>query len=103
MRHYFASKFLVNYADYISKIEPLSCINFSTWNNQVHAILKELDLDYVLHEEKPHAASPIYEYYAERMKEYIPKLEKWEKSDNVAKMIIRCSLSVNMMRSFFFK
>jgi len=42
----------------------------------VHVILKELDLDYVLNEEKPHAASPIYEYYAERMKEYIPKLEK---------------------------
>ena len=34
------------------------------------------------------------------MKGYIPKLEKWEKSDNVAKMIIRCSLSVNMMRRF---
>jgi len=42
----------------------------------VHAILKELDLDYALHEEKPHAPSPIYEYYVERMKEYIPKLEK---------------------------
>ena len=34
------------------------------------------------------------------MKEYIPKLKKWEKSDRVAKMIIRCSLSVNMMRRF---
>jgi hypothetical protein len=42
----------------------------------VDAIFKELDLDYVLHEEKPHAPSPIYEYYAERMKEYIPKIEK---------------------------
>ena len=69
----------------------------------MHAILKELDLDYALNEEKPHAASSIYEYYAERMKEYIPKLEKWKKSDRVAKMIIRCSLSVNMMRRFFFK
>ena len=34
------------------------------------------------------------------MKEYIPKLEKWQKSDRIAKMIIRCSLSVNMMRRF---
>ena len=77
MRHYFTSKKnSVNYADYISKIEPLSCINFFTWNNQVLAILKELDLDYTLNEEKPHAPSPIYEYYVERMKEYIPKLEK---------------------------
>jgi len=25
----------------------------------VHAILKELDLDYALNEKKPHAASPI--------------------------------------------
>ena len=65
----------------------------------MHAILKELDLDYALNEEKPHAP-PIYEYYDERMKEYIPKLEKWEKSDRIAKMIIRCSLSVNMMRRF---
>ena len=42
----------------------------------MHAILKEQDLDYALHEENPHVPSPIYEYYAERMKEYIPKLEK---------------------------
>ncbi|CAD6210810.1 unnamed protein product [Miscanthus lutarioriparius] len=66
----------------------------------VHAILKKLDLDYALNEKKPHACSPIYEYSAERVKEYIPKLEKWEKSDNIAKMIITCSLSVNMMRRF---
>ena len=65
----------------------------------MHAILKELDLDYALNEEKPHAP-PIYEYYDERMKEYIPKLEKWEKSNRIAKMIIRYSLSVNMMRRF---
>ena len=66
----------------------------------MHAILKELDLDYALNEKKPHASSPIYEYSAERVKEYIPKLKKWEKSDDDAKMIIRCSLSVNMMRRF---
>jgi hypothetical protein len=66
----------------------------------VHVILKELDLDYAIHEEKPHASSPMYEYYAERMKEYIPKLKKWQKSARIAKMIIRCSLSINMMRRF---
>jgi hypothetical protein len=42
----------------------------------VLAILKELDLDYVLYEEKPRAPSPICVYCAERMKEHIPKLEK---------------------------
>jgi hypothetical protein len=41
----------------------------------VHAILKKLDLDYALNEKKPHAPSPIYDYYIERMKEYTPKLE----------------------------
>jgi hypothetical protein len=41
----------------------------------VHAILKELDLDYVLREEKPRALSPICVYYAERMKEH-PKIRK---------------------------
>ena len=66
----------------------------------MYAILKELDLDYALNEEKPHAPSPIYEYYAERMNEYIPKLEKWEKSDRIAKMMIRYSISFDM-RSFF--
>jgi len=66
----------------------------------VHAILKELDLDYALNEEKPHAPSPIYDYYIERMKEYTPKLEKWEKSDRIAKMMIRYSISFDM-RSFF--
>jgi hypothetical protein len=66
----------------------------------VHAILKELDLDYVLHEEKPRAPSPICVYYVERMKEHIPKLEKWQKSDRIAKMIIQWSLLVNMIRRF---
>ena len=75
MRRYFASNFLVNYADYISKIESLSYTNFSTWNNRVHAILKELDLDYALNEEKPHGPSLIYDYNIERMKEYTHKLE----------------------------
>jgi hypothetical protein len=68
--------FSENYADYISNIGPLSTTNYPTWNNQVHAILKELDLDYALNEEKPHAPSPIYDYYIERMKEYTTKLEK---------------------------
>ena len=66
----------------------------------MHVILKELDLDYVLHEEKPHAPSPIYEYYAERMKEYIPKLEKMGEIRQDCQMIIRCSFSVNMIRRF---
>jgi hypothetical protein len=66
----------------------------------VCAILKELDLDYALYEKKPHAHTPIYEYYAERMKEYIPKLEKWEISDRIAKIIIRYSISFDM-RKFF--
>ena len=55
----------------------------------MHAILKELDLDYAFNEEKPHASSPIYDYYIEKIKEYTPKLEKWKKSDKIAKMIIR--------------
>jgi hypothetical protein len=54
----------------------------------VHVILKELDLDYVFYEKKPRAPSPICVYYAERMKEHIPKLEKWQKSDKIVKMII---------------
>jgi hypothetical protein len=61
--------------------------------------LKEQDLDYTLHELKPHAPS-IYDYYTERMKEYTPKLEIWEKPDRIAKMIIRYSISFDM-RSFF--
>ena len=92
--------FSVNYVDYISTIEPPSCTNFPICYNQVHAILKVLNLDYALNEEKPHAPSPIYDYYIERMKEYTPKLEKWEKSDRIAKMMIRYSISFDM-RSFF--
>jgi hypothetical protein len=66
----------------------------------VLAILKELDLDYVLYEEKSRAPSPIYVYYDERMKEHIPKLEKWQKSVGIAKMIIQWSLSLDMIRRF---
>jgi hypothetical protein len=65
----------------------------------VLAILKELDLDYVLYEEKPCAPSLISLYYDEKM-EYVPKLEKWQKSDWIAKVIIQWSLSLNMMRRF---
>ena len=73
----FCFKFLVNCVDNLIKIEPLSCTNFPIWNNQVLAILKELDLDYVLYEVKPSAPSLISLYYDERIKEYILKLEKW--------------------------
>jgi hypothetical protein len=45
----------------------------------VHAIVKELDRDYALHEEKPHATPPIYDYYVERMKEYTTKIENGRK------------------------
>ena len=42
----------------------------------MHPILKELDIDYALNEERPHGPSPIYDYYIESMKEYTSKLEK---------------------------
>ncbi|CAD6212419.1 unnamed protein product [Miscanthus lutarioriparius] len=34
------------------------------------------------------------------MKQHIPKLEKWQKFDKIAKIIIQWSLSVNMIRRF---
>ena len=44
--------FSVNYEGLLSTIEPFDGTNFPKRNKEVHAVLKVLDLDYALYEDK---------------------------------------------------
>jgi len=68
--------FLVNYSDLLSTIEPFNGTNFPKWNKEVCAVLKVLDFDYALYENKPVNSSISTENYNEQLRGYNPKLEK---------------------------
>jgi len=66
----------VNFAYYLNTIVSLSNTNYPIWNEKVQAILKVLDLDYALCEDKPITSSSIYDNYVDKMREYTAKSEK---------------------------
>ncbi|XP_034599450.1 uncharacterized protein [Setaria viridis] len=90
----------VNYANLLSTIEHYDGTNFPSLNKEVLAILKVLDLDYAFREDK-HVA-PIFgtEGYDEKIREYNSNSENWERSDELAKMIVRHSI-INALRGAF--
>ena len=45
--------FSVSYKDLLSSIEPFNGTNFPKWNKEVRVVLKVLDFDYALYEDKP--------------------------------------------------
>ena len=64
------------------------------------SVLKVLDLDYALRENKP--ITPIIETedLAKKMREYISNLESWERSDFFAKMVIKHSIIDDLREAF---
>ena len=70
--------FSVDYKDLLSTIEPFNGTNFSKWNKEVH-VLKVLDFDYALYEDKSVNPSISTENHNEQLREYNSKLEKWQK------------------------
>ena len=66
----------------------------------MQAVLKVLDLDYALNEDKPITPSPIYDNYVDKMREYMANSEKWEKSNRLSKMIIKHSILVGLRGLF---
>ena len=63
----------------------------------MHAVLKDLDLDYALCEEKPIAPSVIHEDYVNKMREHTVSLVKWMTSNELTKLIIKQTISVELM------
>ena len=47
------NEFSVDYEKLLSTIEHYDGTNFPSWNKDVLGIIKTLDLDYALHEDKP--------------------------------------------------
>ena len=71
--------FSVSYKDLLSSIEPFNGTNFPKWNKEVRAVLKVLDFDYSLYEDKSINPSITTENHNEQLREYNSKLEKWQK------------------------
>ena len=83
----------MNYEGLLSTIEPFDGTNFPKRNKEVHAVLKVLDLDYALYEDKTVNSSISTENHNEQLREYNSKLEKWQKSNELAKLVIKHSIS----------
>ena len=83
-----------NVAGYINNIEPLNGTNFPTWKEKLLVVLGVLDFDYALREKKPVAPAIGTANFDQLQKEYDANKDKWEKSNRMALMIIKQSISV---------
>ncbi len=63
-------------------------------------VLGVMDLDYALRVEKPYAPDLGDEKYNNKLKEYIAKSNKWERSNRMAYMIINDSISDEVRGGF---
>jgi hypothetical protein len=66
----------------------------------VLCILKILDLDCAFREDKPIAPTNEYEDLAKKIREYVSNLEKWQRSNYFAKMVIKHSI-IDVLRGAF--
>ena len=66
----------MDYKDLLSTIELFNGTNFPKWNNEVSAVLRVLDFDYALYEDKHVNPSINTENHNDQLREYNSKLEK---------------------------
>ena len=74
-------------ASYLNNIEPLNGANFPDWKGKVMTCLAWNDLDLALREDKPAAPAAGQSSAA---------LEKWERSDRMATMVMRQTISAGI-------
>ncbi|TVU37325.1 hypothetical protein EJB05_10634 [Eragrostis curvula] len=68
---------------HMKNIKPFNGIDFPLWKEKVQDILKSLELDYVLHKDKPLPSSSEIEKYDEKMHEYQFKVIKRSISEGI--------------------
>ena len=78
-------------------IETLTGSNFPTWKSKVQSYLGCAELDYALREEKPVAPTSDAIGYADLKKAYDVKLEKWDKSNHIALLIMNATISPDII------